>query len=203
MLFVLLMSLISAGAPLEVSLWTDREGAPYSPGDMLTIYFSATEWCYLAVYNIEQGGGVTRLFPPEDDNGWLRGGQVYQLPPDYADYDYKVTGPAGVETIIVVASTSRLPGLNDEGPDIVTQLMDIEIKESEPAELIIVTAPPGCRIYVTETESGNREYAGESPLGIVLKPGEYLVEVKKAGYRTLRRNVSLSPGEKRKVRVGL
>jgi hypothetical protein len=197
------MSLITAGAPLEVSLWTDREGAPYSPGDLLTIYFSANEPCFLAVYNIEQGGGVTRLFPLEDDNGWVRGGQVYQLPPDYADYDFRVTGPAGVETIIVVASTSRLPALNDEGPDIVTQVLDIEIKEPEPAELLIVTVPPRCRIYLTETESGNREYAGEAPLGIVLKPGEYLVEVKKAGYRTLRRNVSLDPGERRKVHVKL
>ena len=77
------------------------------------------------------------------------------------------------------------------------------IKEPEPAELLIVTVPPRCRIYLTETESGNREYAGEAPLGIVLKPGEYLVEVKKAGYRTLRRNVSLDPGEKRKVHVKL
>jgi hypothetical protein len=203
MFFALLMSLITAGAPLEVSLWTDHEGAPYSPGDLLTIYFSANQSCYLAVYNIEQGGGVTRLFPPEEDNGWVRGGQVYQLPPDYADYDYRVTGPAGVETIIVVASTSRLPELNDEGPDIVTEVMDIEIKEPEPAELIIVTVPPRCLIYVTETESGDREYAGESPRAIVLKPGEYVVEVKKAGYRTLKRTVSLNPGEKRKVHVKL
>jgi hypothetical protein len=203
MFFALLMSLITAGAPLEVSLWTDREGAPYSPGDLLTIYFSANQSCYVAVYNIEQGGGVTRLFPPEEDNGWVRGGQVYQLPPDYADYDYRVTGPAGVETIILVASNSRLPALHDEGPDIVTEVMDVEIKEPEPAELIIVTVPPRCRIYVIEAESGNREYAGESPRAIVMNPGEYMVEIKKAGYRTLKRTVSLNPGEKRKVHVKL
>ncbi len=203
MLFVLLISLITAGAPLEVSLWTDHEGAPYNPGDFLTIYFSANQSCYLAVYNVEQGGGVTRLFPPQDDNGWVRGGQVYQLPPDYADYDYRVSGPTGVETIIAVASTNRLPALNDEGPDIVTEVIDIEIKEAEPAELIIVSLPPRCRIYVTDIETGDREYAGETPRAIVLKPGEYLVEVKKAGYRTLRREVSLNPGEKRKVHVRL
>jgi hypothetical protein len=203
MFLALLMSLITAGAPLEVSLWTDREGAPYSPGDLLTIYFSANQSCYVAVYNIEQGGGVTLLFPPESDNGWVRGGQVYQLPPDYADYDYRVTGPAGVETIILVASVNRLPTLNDEAPDIISEVMDIEIKEPEPAELIIVTVPRRCRIYVSETESGDREYAGESPRAIVLKPGEYTVEIKKAGYRTLRRTVSLNPGEKRKVHVQL
>ena len=203
MFFVLLMSLVTAGAPLEVSVWTDHEGTPYNPGDLLTIYFSADQSCYLAVYNIEQGGGVTRLFPPEDDNGWIRGGQVYQLPPEYADYDYRVSGPAGVETIMAVASTNRLPALNDEGADIVTEFIDIEITDPEPAELVIVTVPPNCLIYVTETESGNREYAGEAPRAIVLRPGEYIVEVKKAGYRTLSRTVSLSPGEKRKVHVRL
>jgi len=203
MFFALLMSLITAGAPLEVSLWTDHEGAPYNTGDLLTIYFSANQSCYVALYNIEQGGGVTRLFPPEDDNGWVRGGQVYQLPPDYADYDYRVTGPAGVETIILVASVNRLPALNDDGPDIITEVVDIEITEPEPAELMIVTVPRRCRIYITETESGNREYAGESPRAIVLNPGEYMVEIKKAGFRTLRRSVSLEPGEKRKVRVQL
>ena len=203
MFFALLMSLITAGAPLEVSLWTDHEGAPYSPGDLLTIYFSANQSCFVALYNIEQGGGVTRLFPPENDNGWVRGGQVYQLPPDHADYDYRVTGPAGVETIILVASASKLPALDDEGPDIVTEVMDIEIKKPEPAELTIVTVPRRCRIYITETESGDREYAGDSPRAIVLKPGEYVVEIKKAGFRTLRRSVSLDPGEKRKVHVQL
>ncbi|MBE0432100.1 DUF4384 domain-containing protein [candidate division WOR-3 bacterium] len=203
MVFALLLSLVSAGSALEISLWTDRDNAVYYPGEVLTIYFKADRACYLAVYNVEQGGGVTRLFPPQGDDGWIRGGQTYQLPPDDADYDYRVSGPAGTETIICVASTQRLPELHDEGPDIVTAFLDIQIKESEPAELIIVSEPRNCRIYITEKASGSREYVGETPRAIVLKPGEYVVEMKRAGFRSLKRSVSLEPGEKRKVFVRL
>jgi len=203
MLSILILSLITAGNQLEVSLWVDKEDALYHPGENLTIYFAADRGCYLALYNVEQGGGVSQLFPPEDDDGWIRGGQTYQLPPEYADYDYAVSGPEGVETIIAVASRDRLPQLHDEGPDIVTEVIDIQIKEPEPAELIIVSAPRHCRVYITEVESGEKEYVGETPRTIGLKPGEYLVEIKKAGYRTLKRTVALQPGEKRKVHVRL
>lgn len=203
MLSIILLSLITAGNPLEISLWVDKEDAIYRPGDNLTVYFSANRDCYFVVYNVEQGGGVTQLFPPEDDNGWIRGGQTYQLPPEYADYDYAVKGPEGVETVIAVACIDHLPALEEEGPDIATELIDIQIKEPESAELIIVTVPKNCRIYITEVESGETEYVGDSPRGVVVRPGEYIVEIKKAGYRTLERNVSLRPGEKRKVHVRL
>jgi hypothetical protein len=203
MLAILLLSLIALPNPLEVSLWVDRDDAVYHPGDNLTIYFATNRGCYLALYNVEQGGGVSQLFPPEDDDGWVRGGQTYQLPPEYADYDYAVRGPEGVETIIAVASRDRLPTLEDMGPDIVTEVIDVQIKEAEPAELIIVSAPKNCRIYITEVESGEKEYVGNTPRTIGLRPAEYMVEIKKAGYRTLRRSISLQPGEKRKVHVRL
>jgi hypothetical protein len=199
----LLFSLISANTELEISLWTDQDNAIYHGGDLLTIYFTANQGCYLAVYNVEQGGGVTQLFPLQGDDGWIRGGQTYQLPPEYADYDYRVSGPEGVETIIAVASQDRLPALDDEGSDIVTEVIDIQIQEPEPAELIIVSDPRNCRIYITEVDSGQREYVGDTPRAVVLKPGEYVVEIKKAGYRSLRRSVNIEPGEKRRVFVRL
>jgi hypothetical protein len=203
MVFVMLLSLITLNSDLQVSMWADQDDAIYHPGDLLTIYFTANQGCFLAVYNVEQGGGVSRLFPPQGDDGWVRGGQTYQLPPEHADYDYRVSGPEGVETIIAVATLDRLPTLQDEGPDIVTEVIDVQIQEPESAELIIVSEPRDCRIYITEELSGLREYVGDTPRAIVLKPGEYVVEVKKAGYRSLRRSVDLRPGEQRKVFVRL
>ncbi|UCD19746.1 MAG: DUF4384 domain-containing protein [candidate division WOR-3 bacterium] len=203
MVFIMLLSLVSANTAVNVSLWTDHDDAIYHPGELLTIYFTADQGCFLAVYNVDQGGGVTRLFPLQGDDGWVRGGQTYQLPPEYADYDYRVSGPEGVETIIAVASRERLPALQDKGPDIVTEVIDVQIKESEPAELIIVSSPRNCRIYITEEVSGEREYVGDTPRAIVLKPGGYIVDVKKAGFRSVRRSVDLGPGEKRKVFVRL
>ena len=203
MSLAILLSLIALNNPLQVSLWVDRQDRVYQPGDNLFIYFSASQDCFVALYDIEQGGGVTRLFPPEDADGWVRGGQTYQIPAESADYDYVVSGPEGVETMIVMASQDRLPELHDEGPGIATEMIDIQIKELEPAELIIVSAPKKCRIYVTEAESGIREYVGKTPRGIVLRPGEYFVEIKKVGYRPLERSISLAAGEDRKVFVRL
>jgi hypothetical protein len=203
MSLVILLSLIAISNPLEISLWVDRQDGVYHPGDNLFIYFSASQDCFVALYDIEQGGGVSRIFPPEAGDGWIKGGQTYQIPAQSADYDYVVSGPEGVETMIAMASRERLPALNDEGPDIVTEMIDVQIKELAPAELIIVSTPDKCRIYITEAESGVREYVGKTPRGIVLRPGEYFVEIKKVGCRPLERSVSLVAGENRKVFVRL
>lgn len=202
-MFALILALVSAGNALEVSVWTGRDNAVYHPGEALTIYFEASQACYLAVYDVEPGGGVTRLFPPQGEDGWIEAAQTYRLPPEQADYDYRVSGPAGTETIICVASPDRLPSLDDDGSDIVTASVDVQIEESAPAELIIVSQPRDCRIYLTETASGVQEYVGDTPRAIVVRPGEYLVEIKKAGFRTVKRTVRLDPGEKRKVLVRL
>jgi hypothetical protein len=203
MLLVSILALIAINNPLAVSIWVNRDDAVYAPGENLYVYFSANQGCYLAVYNVEQGGGVNRLFPPDGDDGWIRGGQTYQLPSESSDYDYVVSGPEGVETIVVMASRGRLPTFDDEGDDVVTEIIAIQIKDVDSAELVIVSKPKKCRIYVVEAESGAREYVGQTPRAVVLRPGEYFVEIKKVGYRPLERSVRLEPGETRKVYVKL
>lgn len=203
MLLVSILSLIALNNPLAVSIWVNRDDALYTPGEHLYVYFSANQGCYLAVYNVEQGGGVNRLFPPDGEDGWIRGGHTYQLPPQSSDYDYVVSGPEGVETIVAMASRQRLPTLDDEGDDIVTEIIAIQIQDVESAELVIVSKPETCRIYIVEAESGEREYVGQTPRAVVLKPGEYIVEIKKVGYRPLERSIRLQPGETLKVFVRL
>lgn len=202
MLF-LILSLLTVNGSLNVELWVDREDAVYYPTDNLRIFFRTNRDCFVAVFNIEKGGRVNMLFPQEEEDGWVEAGRVYQLPPRNADYDYVVSGPEGIETIIAVASINRLPTLQDEGPDIVSEAVDIYIREPEPARLSIVSKPNNCRIYITEAESGDEEYIGKTPRTIVMRPGEYTVEIKKVGYRTLKRRIWLDPGERRRVFVEL
>jgi hypothetical protein len=102
-----------------------------------------------------------------------------------------------------MADMQRLPTLDDEGADIVTEIIDIQIREIKPAELIIVSRPENCRIYVIDAESGEREYVGKTPRAVVLRSGEYVIEIKKVGYRPLERSIRLQPGETRKVFVKL
>ncbi|HWN81441.1 MAG TPA: DUF4384 domain-containing protein, partial [Candidatus Udaeobacter sp.] len=94
--------------PLAVEVWTDRpEEAVYYPGEPVTVHFSTNDDSYVLVYDIDTEGRVRRLFPAPGDPGYIPGHRVVSLPGPGAGFDYLVTGPAGLETIEVVAS--RLP----------------------------------------------------------------------------------------------
>jgi hypothetical protein len=69
--------------------------------------------------------------------------------------------------------------------------------------LRIISTPKFCSIYITETSSGDEVSIGKTPRTIALRPGEYIVEVKKFGYRTLERRIRLEPGDHRRVFVKL
>ncbi len=203
MAFLLLLSLLNANQALEIDVWFDREDPVYYPTDNLKIFFRANQDCYCAVYNIEIGGRENMLFPLEGESGWIKADRTYELPPDAADYDYVVGGPEGTETIVVIASPTRLPDLLDEGPDVVRETAEIYIEEPEPAVLRIISTPGNCRIYITAVEFDDGEYRGTAPRTIVLRPGEYVVKITKFGYRTLTRRIWLEPGERRRVFVKL
>ena len=203
MLSLILLSLITFQGPLNVELWVDREDATYYPTENLKVFFRANEDCFVSVYNIEGGGRVTPLFPPETEDGWIEAGVIYELPPESEDYDYVISGPEGIETIIALASRERLPTLDDETPDVVSEVIEIYIKEPESAKLRIITTPERCRIYIIDLEYDDEEYMGKAPKTINLRPGEYIIKIRKLGYRTLTRRVWLEPGERRRVFVKL
>ncbi len=188
---------------LHLNLWLDREEAVYYPTETIKIFFRVDKDCFVAIYNIDKGGKIKRLFPPQGYDGWVEAGKRYQLPPPEADYEYEISGPPGVETIIGRASTTHLPEFSDEGLDVVESVIEVEIRETEPARLIIVSRPKRARVYITETETEDEEYAGRTPRVVVLRPGEYWVKIRKPGYQTLRRMVWLEPGEVKKVFVRL
>ncbi|UCG91357.1 MAG: DUF4384 domain-containing protein [candidate division WOR-3 bacterium] len=203
MFSMIFLAFLTITSTLDIDVWVDKDNAVYQPTENLKIYFRANQDCFVAVFNIEQGGRITRLFPPEGDNGWVDAGQVYSLPPESADYDYVIEGPEGTETVIAVASKDRLPDLYDESPGIISKSLEIYIEEPEPSTLRIISTPDDSRIYIMEIFSGDEEYAGQTPRTIVLRPGEYVVTIKKLGYRTLTRRIWLDPGERRRVFVKL
>ncbi|MCK4251462.1 DUF4384 domain-containing protein [candidate division WOR-3 bacterium] len=200
---MLLSLLVLQYGPLNIDVWVDKEEAIYYTTENLKVFFRTDQDCYVAVYDIEVGGREYLLFPLEGEDGWVEAGKTYELPSETADYDYVLSGPEGIETIIVVGSKARLPDLNDEGPDIVREAIEIFVKEPEPGKLRIISTPENCRIYITEIESDDQEYIGKAPRTIVLRPGEYIVKIKKLGYRTLTRRIWLEPGEPRRMFVKL
>ncbi len=203
MALMILFCLLTVNDPLAIDIWVDKEDATYYPTENLKVFFQTNQDCFIAVYNIEVGGRENLLFPLEDDKGWVDASRTYELPPETADYDYVISGPEGIETIVAIASAEQLPTLHDEVSGAVREAVEIYIKEPEPANLRLISTPKDCRIYITEVESDEQEYVGETPRTIVLRPGDYVVQIKKSGYRTLSRRIWLDPGERRRVFVKL
>lgn len=201
-LIIALNSQIDTMSPVNLDIWLDRDDYTFYPGDRIKIFFKADRDCYVAIYDIDAGGRESLLFPPQGENGYIQKDRVYELPPPDADYDYEVTGPEGIERIIVLASTEKLPELSDNDK-IFKKEIELSIEEPEPARLRIISTPPKCKIYIKEMKSGDKVYIGKTPRTIVLKPGEYIVEIKKWGYQTMKRRIRLEPDEKRRVYVKL
>jgi hypothetical protein len=201
MINILLATIIAIAYPLNIDLWFNKEEAVYWPNEELKVFFQTDRDCYVAVYDIEVGGRVSMLFPPQGMDGWVHAGHIYELPDPGADYDYVVQGPEGVETIVALAHTDFLPDLDDV--EAVQKSIEIRIEEPEPAKLRIISTPSRGRIYITEIATGEQVYIGYAPRTIVVRPGGYLVEIKKSGYRSLSRRIWLDPGEQRRAFVKL
>jgi len=204
MLLTTLLALLTLynGAP-DIEIWVDRDEPVYQAGENLKIFFRVDQDCYVAIYDIEVGGRETLLFPPEQEDGWVEAGHIYELPPENADYDYVISGPEGVETVIALASTEHPPVLDYEEENISRMSLSIHIEEPEPAKLRIVSTPTYARIYLTNVETGEKEYIGRTPRTMVIRPGEYIVKIKKPGFHSLTRRIWLEPGDRRRVFVKL
>lgn len=193
---------IAPASPLNIDLYLNKEEPVYVPGERLKIFFKVDKDCYVAVYNIDVGGREKLLFPQQGDNGFVQANKVYELPPADADFDYEITGPEGIEKIIILASIKELPDLADT-IEVSKREIELSIEEPELAKLRIIATPPKCRIYIKEVMTGERVYVGKTPRTIVLKRGEYIVEIKKLGYQTIKRRIWLEPDEKRRIYVSL
>jgi|GEM_PF-703072 len=188
--------------PVNIDVWLNKDEPTYYPGERLKIFFKTDKDCYVAVYDIDVGGRENLLFPQQGDNGFIQSNKTYELPSPDMDYDYEITGPEGIETIIILASIKELPDLSDT-EEVSRREIEILIEEPEPAKLRIISTPSKCRLYIKEVISGERVYVGKAPRTIVLKAGEYVVEIKKLGYQTIKRRIKLEQDEKRRVYVRL
>jgi len=203
MFCTVLALLISFQGTVELDLWVNKEEPIYQPFENLSVFFSVSEDCYVTIYDIEVGGEEDRLFPPDGEDGWVESGRVYRIPADDDEFEYRIEGPAGIETIIACAAREFPPVLHDQRPGITQAVVEIYIKEPEPAKLRFISTPDDCRIYITEVITGEKEYAGRAPQTIVIRPGDYIVEIKRTGFFTMKRRIAINAGEQRRIFVRL
>ncbi len=90
---------------LQVEVWLNKHnGSVYNPGQYVRVYFQASEDCYLAIYNVDAYGFVHVLYPKYNDETWVQGGFIYEIPDPSDDYDLVVDGAKGIEYVVAVAS---------------------------------------------------------------------------------------------------
>lgn len=112
---------IATQGPLDVDVWVDNDDGIYYEGESITVFFQASQDCFLALYSLDTRGNVSLLYPVNPwDNGFVSGGEVYAVPGDYDDYELIVTGPEGIEHIQAVASLEEMeiPDWHDSAPSL-------------------------------------------------------------------------------------
>jgi hypothetical protein len=81
----------------------------YRIGDEISIFFAVAEPLYVKIISISSKGEIWNLFPDAGKGGQLLNpGKNYQLPSQQAEYTLKITGPAGEDRIIAIASREQL-----------------------------------------------------------------------------------------------
>ena len=97
---------------MGVDLWVNRADSTYQIGEELTLFVRTSHDAAVTIVNVDALGRTTRLFPNKfaTDNR-LRANQVYQVPGQGVPFKFRIGGPAGVNLIKVIATTSSAPVL--------------------------------------------------------------------------------------------
>ncbi|PID59599.1 hypothetical protein CSB45_00850 [candidate division KSB3 bacterium] len=97
-----------ADFPLHIS--TNKTA--FEENDVMVVSVEAGRDCYLALYIIDAEQHVTQIFPNKwQQENFIKAGESVQIPPDGADFRFRMTGPFGTETLKADASTKQFPDL--------------------------------------------------------------------------------------------
>ena len=190
---------------LDIDIRTNKPR--YKPEETLRIHLELNRDAYVYIYNVRPDGRVRLLFP----NGFARNNYLtagnHTLPATN-DYSLVVSEPLGVESLQAIASTTPLPipdlssqSLDEQAFPVLGQGIqevkpDVEaiITETSPSEgwasawtqflvarsfshLRIDSQPKGAQVYV------NGRLRGQSPVELVVEPGEVNVVLRKSGFQ--------------------
>lgn len=215
-----------AEGELDVQIWTDFR--LYTPGEPLRIHLRLSRDAYVYVYNVNPAGRVRLLFPNAfSPNPFLKAGE--HVLPEGPDYSFVVEKLYGVETLQALALLKPLPlleelsaqgleevpfpqlqGNAEELKPRVEKLIRITVEPDEwaadwiqfvvgpaVAHLRVTTDPPGARVLLNGKEMGT------TPLTLDLEPGQFILVLRKEGYRPWLKSVQLGNGSFREFSVAL
>lgn len=92
----------------QLRVWTDS--TTYRVGDALKISFQVTAPMHVRIVSTSSAGRTDTLFPnPYQTDDLLKPGPSYQMPPANAPFTLNITGPAGTDKIMAIASPQPIP----------------------------------------------------------------------------------------------
>ena len=87
----------------------------YRVGDKIDVRFQADSDCYLTLLNLGTSGKLTILFPNSlHRDNFIKAGQIHEIPGDEYGFEYRIQGPAGVETLKAIATLERVEILENQ-----------------------------------------------------------------------------------------
>lgn len=100
---------LSAGQ-IRVTARTEKPANSYVVGDDVRFVINSAESAYITVINVGTSGKTTVLFPnAANPFNRVRAGQTITLPAPGSRWGIQAQGPAGIEVIKVIASSSPRP----------------------------------------------------------------------------------------------
>jgi TolB-like protein len=91
----------------DVRVWTDKK--EYEVKDKIVFKIKSEKKGYLTMLDVSPNGNITVIFPNKfHSDNFIEGGVTYQVPaPDYG-FEFKVTGPTGLERIKAIVTLNKV-----------------------------------------------------------------------------------------------
>ncbi len=102
---------------LSARVWVDRDPSgnstpSYRIGERITLYTSVNENAYVYLFNVNPDGTTDQILPNRysaaSGNNYVRAGQTRAFPAVGDKFTYDVSGPSGLNRVLVVASRRQL-----------------------------------------------------------------------------------------------
>jgi len=209
---------------LSLDLWLNKpEGSVYKVGENLIIYAKANDDVYLYIFDITPDGQFTLIFPNSySKDNFIKKDRTYTFP-DKPTYSFKVTPPYGKEYIVGVITKkpieifpgkkfeSMAPGsVIEKSIEKALETLQKSLKKEEgktwaqkvtyfyvqqevqsKSKINIYSNPSGAQVYLNDQLQGN------TPITLMLYPGNYRITLKKEGYEDYLTNIVVQEGRDR------
>jgi TolB-like protein len=91
----------------DIRVWTDKK--KYEVNEKIFFKIKSEKNGYLLLFDVSPNGNITVIFPNKfKKDNFIEGGVTYQIPtPDYG-FEFKVTGPTGLERIKAIVTQNKV-----------------------------------------------------------------------------------------------